>query len=69
MLLSLSDAYECAALYYAGGEGEADFPTEESYAICVTKGNDELLEAINDVLAELGEDGIEALVKKHMGLE
>lgn len=61
--------YECAALYYAGGDGEADFPTEEEYAICVTKGQDELLAAINEVLAELGENGINDLVMKHMGLE
>jgi polar amino acid transport system substrate-binding protein len=68
-IVDKSDAYECAALYYAGGEGEADVPTEESYAICVTKGNDEILAAINEVLAELGEDGVEKLIKKHMGLE
>lgn len=68
-IVEKSDAYECAALYYAGGEGEADVPTEESYAICVTKGNEDLLKAINEVLAELGEDGVEKLIKKHMGLE
>jgi polar amino acid transport system substrate-binding protein len=68
-IVDKSDAYECAALYYAGGEGEADVPTEESYAICVTKGNDELLAAINEVLAELGEEGVEKLIKKHMGIE
>ena len=68
-IVGKSTNFECAALYYKGGEGEADVPTEESYAICVTKGNTELLNAINDVLAELGEDGIEALIKKHMGLE
>lgn len=55
--------YECKALYY-----DADTATEEQYAICVTKGNDELLKAINAVLAELGEDGINALVKQHLGL-
>jgi polar amino acid transport system substrate-binding protein len=68
-IVDKSSDYECAALYYKGGEGEADFPTEESYAICVTKGNTELLDAINAVLEELGKDGIEALIKKHMGLE
>ena len=68
-IVDKSDAYECAALYYAGGEGEADVPTEESYAICVTKGNDEILAAINEVLAELGEEGVEKLIKKHMGIE
>ena len=57
--------------YYAAGTdgAAAPFPTEEQYAICVTKGQDELLSAINEVLAELGEDGINALVMEHMGLE
>ena len=68
-IVEKSDDFECAALYYKGGEGEADVPTEESYAICVTKGNQELLDAINAVLADLGEEGVEALIKKHMGLE
>ena len=68
-IVDKSTDFECAALYYKGGEGEADVPTEESYAICVTKGNQELLDAINAVLAELGEEGIEKLVKKHMGIE
>ena len=68
-IVDKSSDFECAALYYKGGEGEADVPTEESYAICVTKGNQELLDAINAVLAELGEEGIEKLVKKHMGIE
>ena len=57
-------AYKCKALYY-----DADTATEEEYAICVTKGNTELLNAINEVLAELGEDGINALVSKHLGLD
>ncbi len=61
--------FECAALYYAGADGEAPSPTEEQYAICVTKGQDELLAAINGVLSELGEDGVNDLVMKHMGLE
>ena len=55
--------YKCTALYY-----DAETATEEQYAICVTKGNTELLKAINDVLKELGEDGINALVSKHLGL-
>ena len=55
--------YVCQALYY-----DADTATEEQYAICVTKGNTELLNAINEVLAQLGEEGINALVSKHLGL-
>ena len=55
--------YKCYALYY-----DAATATEEQYAIAVTKGNTELLTAINEVLAELGEDGILALVQQHLGL-
>ena len=56
--------YVCKALYY-----DLDTATEEQYAICVTKGNTELLDAINAVLAELGPSGINALVSKHLGIE
>ena len=55
-------------LYYSGADGEADAPVEEQYAICVTKGNTELLNAINEVLAELGNDAILDMVMNHMGL-
>lgn len=54
---------KCYALYY-----DETTATEEQYAICVTKGNEELLTAINEVLAELGKDGIDALVAKHLCL-
>ena len=54
---------KCYALYY-----DAETATEEQYAICVTKGNTELLNAINEVLSELGEDGINQLVANHLGL-
>ncbi len=67
--------YACAALYYKGAEGEPDTPTQEEYAIAVTKGNTELLGAINEVLVEMmqvdeatGENQIQQLVKQHMGL-
>lgn len=55
--------YKCYALYY-----NANTATEEQYAIAVTKGNTELLTAINEVLAEIGEEGILALVQQHLGL-
>lgn len=58
-----SSAYECYALYY-----DAATATEEEYAICVTKGNTELLNAINEVLKELGTDGVNKLVSKHLGI-
>lgn len=67
-IVEKNSGYECAALYYDNGDGTVA-PTEEQYAICVTKGQDELLKAINDVLAQLGEDGVNDLVMKHMGLE
>lgn len=70
-IVEKNSGYECAALYYPAGIDGADAPapTMEQYAICVTKGQDELLAAINGVLAELGEDGINDLVMKHMGME
>ena len=66
--------FKCYPLYYSGAEGEADSPVEEQYAIAVTKGNTELLEAINEVLAELlvkdesGKTEIEKMVMAHMGM-
>ena len=66
--------FKCLPLYYQGDEGEEDTPTEEQYAICVTKGNTELLNAINEVLTEMmkeGADGqteVDKLLMKHMGL-
>ncbi len=67
---------KCYALYYsASEEGEADSPVEEQYAIAVTKGNDKLLDAINEVLEELlkkdenGVSEIEKMLMKHMGME
>jgi len=61
-ICNANSQFKCKALYY-----DADTATEEQYAICVTKGNKELLKAINEVLAELGEEGINALVTKHLG--
>lgn len=66
--------FTCYPLYYSGADGEADSPVEEQYAIAVTKGNTELLEAINEVLAELlkkdanGQTEIEKMVMSHMGM-
>ena len=55
----------CAALYY-----DENTATEEQYAICVTPGNTELLNAINEVLTEMiANNEINALVSKHLGLE
>lgn len=66
--------FKCYPLYYSGAEGEADEPVIEHYAIAVTKGNTELLDAINAVLAELlvedanGQTQIEKMVMSHMGM-
>lgn len=62
-LVNKNQGLSCFALYY-----DEETATEEQYAICVTKGNTELLNAINEVLAELGEEGINQLVSKHLGL-
>lgn len=60
-------------LYYSGATLEEDYPVEESYAIAVNKNKTELLEAFNEVLAEMltenenGETEIDQLVLKYMG--
>lgn len=68
-LIKNDPSLKCAPLYYQGGEGEADEAAVDVYAICVTKGQDELLKAINEVLAELGDEGIQELVSNHLGLK
>lgn len=67
-LIKNDSSLTCAPLYYQGGEGEMDEAAVDVYAICVTKGQDEILAAINEVIAELGEEGIQALVSQHLGL-
>ena len=74
-ITSKNSTLKCVPLYYAGDTDADDAPVEEQYAICVTKGNEELLKAINEVLAELmvkdesGRTQIEKMVMKHMGME
>ena len=63
-----SKSLKAYPLYYSGETATDDAPVEEQYAICVTKGNTELLDAINEVLAELGEEKIQEMVMEHMGL-
>lgn len=61
-------------LYYSGKTREEDYPVEEAYAIAVNKEETELLDAFNEVLAEMlikdesGESEIDRLVIKHMRL-
>lgn len=69
--ITKNDKYECFALYY-----DAETATQEDYAICVTKGNKVLLDAINKVLQSMiddkdasGKNGIDRLVSKHLGIE
>lgn len=65
----------CLPLYYEGGEGEDDELAYDEYAIAVTKGQEELLTAINEVLDELlvkdddGITGIQKMVNDHLGIE
>lgn len=60
-------------LYYMGATVAEDYPAEESYAIAVNKEKTELLEAFNEVLAEMltkdpeGKSEIDRLVLKYMG--
>ena len=47
-------------------EGDNEYAVED-YAICVAKGNDELLDKINQALKELKEDGtIDKIVNKYI---
>jgi polar amino acid transport system substrate-binding protein len=66
-IVSKNSGLACLPLYYAGATEAEDAPVEEQYAICVTKGNTELLDAINAVLADLIKDGkVEEMVMNHM---
>lgn len=73
-IVDKNEGLKCLPLFYKGAEGEEDAPTEEQYAICVTKGNTELLDAINAVLADMmvedadGKTEVMKLVMQHMGL-
>lgn len=73
MIVEKNPSLAALPLYYAGATIEEDYPTEESYAIAVNKDRTELLEAFNEVLAEMltedvnGETEIDRLVLKHMG--
>ena len=72
-LVEGKDNLACLPLYYDTDKG--DELAFDKYAICVTKGQDEILNAINEVLDELlkedenGENGIDKLIKKHLGIE
>ena len=71
-LVEKKDQLTCLPLYYAGETDEAAY---DEYAIAVTKGETELLNAINEVLTELlvkDENGITAIdkmVSEHLGIK
>ena len=66
--------FDALPLYYSGPTREEDYPVEESYAIAVNRERTELLEAFNEILAEMstedadGVSEIDRLVLKYMGL-
>ena len=74
-LVASNSNIACLPLYYEGADGGADELAFDEYAICVTKGETAILEAINKVLSELlkedenGITGVQKLVNKHLGLE
>ena len=73
-ITSKNQGLKCVPLYYAGETDAEDAPVVEEYAICVTKGRTEILDALNRVLEEMmkkdesGKSEIDKLVMKHMGL-
>lgn len=73
MIVSKNPGLEALPLYYMGASVAEDEPAEESYAIAVNKDRSELLEAFNEVLAEMltrdtnGQTEIDRLVLKYMG--
>ena len=73
MIVDKNPNLEALPLFYAGATIEDDYPVEESYAIAVNKEKTELLEAFNEVLAEMltrdaeGKTEIDRLVLKYMG--
>jgi polar amino acid transport system substrate-binding protein len=73
MIVSKNPSLEALPLYYMGASVAEDEPAEESYAIAVNKDRAELLEAFNEVLAEMltrdanGQTEIDRLVLKYMG--
>ncbi|MBR3168871.1 amino acid ABC transporter substrate-binding protein [Candidatus Saccharibacteria bacterium] len=73
MIVSKNSNLDALPLYYMGATVADDYPVEESYAIAVNKERTELLEAFNEVLAEMltkdleGKSEIDRLVLKYMG--
>ena len=61
---------EKAAEQKEGLEVVEIFPTDEQYGIVLPEGNDALLEAVNEALQEVKDEGtIEELYEEHIGIE
>jgi len=64
---------EPAKAFVAANEGLVVLETsyaDEDYAACIAKGNDALLEAIDNAILELTEDGtIDAIIEKYIPAE
>lgn len=73
-IVAKNPGLQALPLYYAGENGEPDFPAEEAYAVAVNKNVPELLSAFNEVLTEMlvkdetGKSEIDKLILKYMGL-
>ncbi len=74
-LVANNDGLACLPLYYKGETPDEDEAAVDEYAIAVTKGQTEILDAINEVLNELlaeedehGNNGIQQLVMQHLDL-
>lgn len=74
-LVANNEGLACLPLYYKGETVEEDEAAVDEYAIAVTKGETELLAAIDAVLQELiddvdadGNNGIDRLIMNHLDL-
>lgn len=74
-LVANNDGLACLPLYYKGATPAEDESAVDEYAIAVTKGQTEILDAINAVLNELlsdkdenGNNGIQQMVMRHLDL-
>ena len=74
-LVANNEGLACLPLYYRGETVEEDEAAVDEYAIAVTKGETELLAAIDAVLQELiddvdadGNNGIDRLIMQHLDL-
>lgn len=68
MLIEGKSDLACLPLYDRNEDDNVDELSCDQYAIAVNKNEEEILNVINEVLAELGEEGIQELVNKHLGL-